>query len=90
MEDAINELKTTISASFPDAQFKIAHVTDVDGAESVHLQTTVDVLDTDEVLDLVIERVVDLIVDEGIPIHVIPLRPLERVLAEMHAADAPA
>jgi hypothetical protein len=81
MESAIKELKAMILARFPDAQFNVAPA--IDEPESIHIITTVDVDDTEEVLDLVIDRVIDLIVEEGIPVHVIPVRPLERVLAKM-------
>jgi hypothetical protein len=55
----------------------------VDDPASIHLITTVDVDDPDEVGDLVIDRVVELQVEERIPLHVIPVRPVERVLAEL-------
>jgi hypothetical protein len=42
------------------------------------LLAVADVDDPDEVGDLVVERVVALQVDEGIPLHVIPLRTPER------------
>lgn len=44
----------------------------------VYLIARVDVDDTDEVLDLVVDRVVKFIAEEDIPIHVIPLRTEER------------
>jgi len=39
------------------------------------------------VLDVVIDRLLELQVDEGIPVHVIPIRPPERA-AEMMPSEA--
>ena len=47
--------------------------------EVTHLTTTVDVDDPDEVVDLVIDRMLELTIDEGIPVYVIPIRTPERV-----------
>lgn len=75
------ELEETIRQRYPAATFELSH--GEDDPASLHLITTVDVADPDEVGDLVIDRVVELQVDEGIPLHVIPVRPLGRVLAEL-------
>lgn len=85
MESAISELKAMITARYPDAQFEVVPATDE--PEGIHLIATVDD-DTDAVLDLVIDRVIDFIVEEGIPVHVIPSQPLERVLASMRLTTA--
>jgi hypothetical protein len=47
---ALNELETTIKAKYPQAQFEVAP--GEDDPEAVHLYTTVDVEDPDEVGDL--------------------------------------
>ncbi len=39
--------------------------------------------DTDAVVDIFIDRLLDLQVEEQLPLYVIPVRPLERVLAEL-------
>jgi hypothetical protein len=60
--------------------------------EGIYLVTTVDIADTDEVIAAIGDRLVALQVDEGLPLYVTPLRPLERVLAELReraAATAP-
>ena len=49
---------------------------------------TVDIADTDEVLAVVGDRIVELQVDEGLPIYVIPLRPMEHVVAELRKREA--
>ena len=78
MENALNELRGLIRTRYPQARFSVAH--GHDEPENVHLVTTVDLEDADEVLDLVIDRVVELQVEERIPVHVIPVRPVRRVL----------
>jgi len=55
---------------------------------SVHLEATFDVDDPETILDLVIDRVLELQVDERLPIHVIPLRCPERIAAPMGAGVA--
>lgn len=87
MQKAIAEMKVFILEHFPEATFS-AHVRDE--PFGVYLTTTVDVDDTDDVVDLVIDRVIDLQI-AGIPLHVLPARTPERqakVLAEQ-AAMAP-
>ena len=42
-----------------------------------------DIVDTDEVIAVVGNRLVELQVDEGLPVYVTPLRPIERVVAEL-------
>jgi hypothetical protein len=51
----------------------------------IHLITTVDVPDTTEVVEAVLDRVLMLQIDEKLPIHVIPIRPRERALEMLHA-----
>ncbi len=76
MQDAINELQTTIGQRYPTASFTLAHPEDE--PTSVELTAIVDVEDPDEVLDAVIERVIQFQVDEQLPIHVVPVRPPRR------------
>jgi hypothetical protein len=80
MEKAVNELKGMISERFPQASFVIEEGFDPKG---VYLVTTVDIADTDEVMDVIGDRLVELQVDEGLPLYVTPLRPMRRVLAEL-------
>jgi hypothetical protein len=49
--------------------------------------TTVDIADTDEVIDLVGDRLVELQVEEGLPLYMTPLRPIERVVAELQERE---
>jgi hypothetical protein len=81
IRDALGELKGMILQRYPEATFEVSRGDDE--PESIHLTTTVDVDDPDEVMDLVVDRLLELQVEEGLPVHVIPIRPVERVLAEM-------
>jgi hypothetical protein len=80
MEKAVNELKGTIAKHFAQASFVVEEGFDPKG---IYLVTTVDIADTDEVMDVIGDRLVELQVDEGLPIYVTPLRPMRRVLAEL-------
>jgi hypothetical protein len=71
---------TLITARFPQAAFVVEEGFDPEG---VYLITTVDIADTDEVIAVIGDRLVELQVDEGLPIYVTPLRPIERVAAEL-------
>lgn len=82
---ALQELQGIIQARYPDATFEVSR--GIDDPDSVHLLTTVDVEDLDEVADLVIERELDLHINEGLPVHVIPIRPLTRVLEEIRGRE---
>ena len=84
MEKGVNELKGRISARFPQASFVVEEGFDPKG---VYLVTTVDIADTDEVIDIVGDRLVELQVDEGLPIYVTPLRPIQRVIAELRERE---
>ena len=84
MEKAVNELKGTISQRFPQASFVVEEGFDPKGT---YLVTTVDIADTDEVIDVIGDRLVELQVDEGLPIYVTPLLPIQRVLAELQKRE---
>ena len=77
---AIDELERTILAHYPTTTFQVSR--GEDDPRAVHLTAIADLDDPGEVLDLVIDRVVDLQVDEGIPLHVIPIGTPQRILAE--------
>jgi hypothetical protein len=80
-EQAIGELQRTIARRYPSTSFEVTRSSD--DSASIHLIAVVDVDDPDEVGDLVVDRVVDLQVEDRIPIHVIPVRTPERVAAEL-------
>jgi hypothetical protein len=78
---AIDEVRRAILARYPSALFSVEH--GHDEPENIHLITTVDLDDPDEVVDLVLDRLIELEVDERIPLYVIALPTPERILAEM-------
>jgi hypothetical protein len=86
MQEAMDELKRLITARFPQAAYVVEEGFDPEG---VYLVTTVDIADTDDVIAVVGDRLVEMQVDEGLPVYVTPLRPLERVIAEFRKREAP-
>src|SRR3954449_3022221 len=79
---AAYELRDMILARYPDATFRFAYGNDPPG---LYLLPTVDGEDTDEVFEVVLERLLAIQVDEELPVYVFPERPLARVLAEAAA-----
>ena len=73
---AVNELEELVRSHYPDATFNVGH--GPDDPEAIHVYATVDLEDTEPVVDLVIERELELLLDEGLPVQVIPLRTPER------------
>ncbi len=69
---------------FPQAAFVVEEGFDPTGT---FLVTTVDIADTDEVIDVVGDRLVELQVDKGLPIYVTPLRPIKRVVAQLQEQE---
>jgi hypothetical protein len=49
----------------------------------VRLQAIVDIDDTDEVMDLVMDALYDIQVERGLPVYVVTEQPLERVMKEL-------
>jgi hypothetical protein len=83
MQQAIEELKGLVRERYPEATFRVTR--SPEDPRSIHLMTTVDVPDTTEVVDAVLDRVLDMQIEEKLPVHVIPVRPRERVLAMLRA-----
>ncbi len=84
MEEALQELQRLIRARFPQATFVLEEGVDPEG---IYLIATVDIADTDEVMAVVGDRLVDLQVEEGLPVYVTPLRPIERVVAQLRERE---
>ena len=80
MQEVIEELKRLITERFPQPTFEVEEGFDPEG---IYLITTVDIADTDDVIAVVGDRLVDLQVDEGLPLYVTPLRPIDRVIADL-------
>jgi hypothetical protein len=76
---ALNELADLVRRHHPEATFQVAPAQD--DPSIVHLLARVDVEDTEEVAELVMDRMIQMQVDEGLPIYVIPLRTPERIAA---------
>jgi hypothetical protein len=47
----------------------------------------VDIADTDEVIAVIGDRLVELQVEEGLPVYVTPLRPITRVVAQLRERE---
>ncbi len=82
MQAAIAELRETIHNHYPEATFRVGPIGDMPG---IWLTATVDLDDPDEVVNLVIDRVVEMQDVEGLPLHVLPHRTPERIVAMLRA-----
>jgi hypothetical protein len=69
IQEAVEELKRLITERFPDASFVVEEGFDPEGT---YLIPTVDIADTDEVIDVVGDRLVEL-----------QVRTLDRVIADL-------
>jgi hypothetical protein len=76
MQAAIEELQRLIQQHYPEATFQVEPGDDPTG---MYILTIVDVEDTDAVVDVYIDRLLQLQIDEGLAVYVVPLRPLARV-----------
>jgi hypothetical protein len=83
MEAALDELRSIILRRYPMATFETGP--SQDDPEIVHLYAYVDVEDTNEVMDLVVDRMVDMQAEEGLPVFVIPLLTPERAAEQWRA-----
>ncbi len=78
MQAAIDELQELIRSHYPTTTFTVGEADDPDG---IYMRAVVDVDDTDEVISVFLDRSVDLQVDDGLPIYVVPVRTPERIAA---------
>src|SRR5688500_18903888 len=83
---ALDELREAILRRYPNAAFETFHRDDPDG---IRLRVTVDTDDTDEVLDIVIDRLYELQVEQLLPIYVIPVQPPSRTAAQLRTSAMP-
>ena len=79
---AVAELQERITKQYPSATFEVG---EGDDPEGLYITATVDLDDPDEVVDLLVDRLLELQVDEGLPVYVIPVRTPERVAALLEA-----
>src|SRR3972149_8268858 len=80
VQKALDDLQGLIHGRYPEATFEVAPGEDPEG---IYLRATVDVEDTDEVVDTIIDQLLDIQAGQRLPVYVIPVRPLKRVLEEM-------
>ena|SRR5579883_3006592 len=89
IQSALAELRGMILRGFPDAEIEVRRGEDPDG---IYMWVTVDLDDPEPVLDLVLERLQDMRVEEGLPIHVVPLttpKRSRRIYLEEHPEYVP-
>lgn len=86
IQAAVEELQGIIRGHFPDAEIVVGYGEEPVG---IYLTATVDVEDTDEITDVYIDRLVDLQVEERLPVYVMPVRPIHRQ-AESRMRSEPA
>ena len=77
MQAAIMELQGLIRQHYPNTTFEVVHGDDPIG---MYVLATVDVEDTEAVVDVYIDRLLELQIDAGLAVYVVPVRPLARVL----------
>jgi len=82
VQAAVGELQRLVRGKYPAATFEVSRGEDPEG---MYLKATVDIEDTDEVVDVVIDRLLQMEIDDGLAVYFIPLRPLERVVEEMRS-----
>ncbi len=75
IQAALAELRDLVLQRFPTATFTVHRGDDPTG---IYLTPIVDVEDLDEVIDVVVSRMVDMQVDEGLPVFVVPEWTIER------------
>lgn len=83
VQAAARELKASILDKYPSATFRLSRA--ADDRRAWNLWTMVDIDDLDEVSDLVTERALDMRVEQGIPIHVVPIKGDESVASNLPA-----
>jgi hypothetical protein len=86
-QQAVAELTGMIKQRYPTASFDVGPAED--DPEVTHITAVVDLDDPDEVTDLVIDRMLELQLEQGIPVYVIPIRTPQRVAAlrQQHALE---
>lgn len=80
MQAALDELQGLLHTRFPEATFTVGVGEDPDG---IYLSPTIDVEDTDEVMEVVLDRLLEFQVDQGLPVYVVPTLPIERVAEQL-------
>src|SRR5918911_2565232 len=82
IQGAVEELRTLIAGRYPTASFTVFERDDPKG---VRLQATVDIEDTDEVMDAVMDALYDIQVERGLSVYVVTEQPLSRIAQQLSA-----
>lgn len=82
---ALDELRRIILDRYPSSTFEVESGGEPEG---IWLVATVDADNQDEVMDPVIDRVLELQFEQGLPVHVLPLRTPERNVAVLRELEA--
>ena len=82
IREAVEELRRLIAGRYPAARFDVF---ERDDPEGVRLRATVDIEDTDEVMDIVLDALYDIQVERGLPIYVVTEQPPARVAQQLRA-----
>lgn len=77
---AIAELKAMLLERFPDTTFTVQKGYDPEG---LYLIPVVDTDDSFEVTDVIIDRLIEMQVDEDLAVYVMPVRPMEREMENL-------
>lgn len=72
------ELQGLIRQHYPNTTFELVHGDDPTGR---YVLATVDVADPETVVDVYIDRLLELQIAAGLAVCVVPVRPLARILA---------
>ena len=84
IQAAVAELQELIRSRFPEATFTVGIMDDpMDDTQGVYMRAIVDVDDVDDVTEVFIDRLIDMQVDEGMPIYVVSVHPPERIAADL-------
>jgi len=85
IQAAVSELQELILTHYPSTEFTVGEADDPDG---VYIRAVVDVDDPDEVTAIFIDRMIDLQVEDGLPVYVVPVRTPAREAAERQRQEA--
>ena len=73
IQEILEEFKGLIGAEYPEATFDVEVGGEPDG---VYLIVTIDMEDTETVLNVVMDRMLEVQIEERLPVYVLPLRPI--------------
>jgi hypothetical protein len=82
IQEAVAELRRLIAGRYPGARFDVF---ERDDPEGVRLRATVDIEDTDEVMDIVMDALYAIQVERGLPVYVVTEQPPARVAEQLRA-----